>query len=60
MTAQQVYDLMRETGIGYTLAREIWKEDPDLDLKTSTLDQLAQKLNVRVADLLDDSGPKTP
>ncbi len=46
-------DLMRATGISYSLAREIWK-DVDLNLNIDTLRKIAAALHVAVTDLIVD------
>lgn len=43
-------ELMRRTGIGFNLAREIWK-GTDLNLEIRTLEKIATELGVQVVDL---------
>ena len=47
-------DLVRETGIGYSLAREIWKGTEDLNIETRTLSLIAAKFRVKIQDLFAD------
>ena len=49
-------DLMRTTGISYSLARELWK-DTDLNLEIETLRKIAAAFNVTVTDLIIEENP---
>ena len=53
-------DLMRATGISYSLARELWK-DTDLNLEIETLRKIAAAFNVKVTDLIiEDAATEAP
>lgn len=50
-------ELQKELNIAYSLAREIWREG-DLNMETSTLANIAEKLKVSIRDLFADDRPQ--
>lgn len=48
-------ELQFKLKIGYSLARQIWRGDADLDIRTSTLEHIAQQLGVKVHELFATS-----
>lgn len=57
--AKNATDLMRKTGISYSLARELWK-NTDLNLEIDTLRRIAEKLGVSFLDLFEPDNQPSP